>query len=158
MWEIFAWNRILPITCVHRDRGSACFGKLSQMHGFRRRNPLLRVEGLLKVLESTISTKFRIMFIKIDTFDLAWRLSSCRARDWDAQGCWGVKESYWNWPVCIFVLNWALQRYLSRWVHNCSFLSRHLYFLCACNNASHIKLLFIGLKVWKLFTSYKPLY
>jgi len=49
------------------------------------RSPMLRVEGLLKVLESTISTKLRIMFIKIGTFDLARTLSSCRARDWDAQ-------------------------------------------------------------------------
>jgi len=57
------------------SRASTAIGEapvlVSQMHVFRRRNPLLRVEGLLKVLESTISTKFRIMFIKIGTFDLA---------------------------------------------------------------------------------------
>jgi len=48
-----------PILCPRWNYIRSPTVLVSQMHVFRRRNPLLRVEGLLKVLESTISTKFR---------------------------------------------------------------------------------------------------
>jgi len=68
-------GNFLPELEYFPSRGPTAIGEapvmVSLKHVFRRRNPLLRVEGLLKVLESTISTKFRIMFIKIGTFDLA---------------------------------------------------------------------------------------